>query len=829
MEQRIIPLQVSNEYIIGAGGSVGAVGSHDDVLLELDFRASRQWDGTTRRATFANALGEKKTAILLTADLLEEGQADIYLLPVPAEAKTEAGECYLSLEGFVMQGETEVVRVSTENATFRVMPSKLYSGSDGSVTPTAEEQLQKEIDSIKETIVNAGTSERNAKASADAAAASAAAAAASETAAKDWENLAEAQNTSAQEAKREAKLAAVSASTDASSASGSSTAAASSKDAAEAAAAAAAESEKNAKASADAAAASSSAAESAAAGAEAAKNKAQAAQSAAEAAQKSAEGSAESASASAMDAAASASTAGGRVTEAENAAKSATNSAQLAANAQNGAAYAEETARSAATSAKADADTAAASKTAAETAKNAAQSAQTNAESAAVTAASGAAQATKSAAQAETARNTAESWAVGGTGTREGEDTNNAKYWSDVAQGAAGGGVTSFNGRSGAVVPQKGDYTAAMVGAPALDSNGRIPLDYIPSLAFYAVYGTTTNREIESAFQDGKQIYCIKGSTFGQFVARASEEEHLFVCGDTAWRCISDEWKEETLLASATHARNHATGGSDPITPASIGAAALDENGKVPMAQQESEIFVATYGTTTGAEIQAAYEAGKLVMAKKDDRFGVLTLIQESSGGTRIYIFLCGGTLWTCSENQWGMRPALANAKHASTHATGGSDPLTPEAIGAIPTTEKGEASGVASLDENGKVPMAQQESEIFWATYGTTTGEEILAAYEAGKLVIAEKDGKFGVLTRISGGVYVFLSRDYAWTYYGNQWNERKVLANATHASNHATGGSDPITPASIGAAPAYTYGTEDLTAGTSALETGTLYFVYE
>lgn len=31
----------------------------------------------------------------------------------------------------------------------------------------------------------------------------------------------------------------------------------------------------------------------------------------------------------------------------------------------------------------------------------------------------------------------AESWAVGGTGTRAGEDTNNAKYWSDTSSGAA--------------------------------------------------------------------------------------------------------------------------------------------------------------------------------------------------------------------------------------------------------------------------------------------------------------------------------------------------------------------------------------------------------
>ena len=36
-------------------------------------------------------------------------------------------------------------------------------------------------------------------------------------------------------------------------------------------------------------------------------------------------------------------------------------------------------------------------------------------------------------------------------------------------------------------------------------------------------------------------------------------------------------------------------------------------------------------------------------------------------------------------------------------------------------------------------------------------------------------------------------------------------------------------ITPSSIGAAPAYSYGTEDLEAGVTALETGKLYFVYE
>ena len=63
------------------------------------------------------------------------------------------------------------------------------------------------------------------------------------------------------------------------------------------------------------------------------------------------------------------------------------------------------------------------------------------------------------------ANKAAQSWAVGGTGTREGEDTNNAKYWSEQAAAAAGGGVMSFKGRTGAVMPASGDYTAEMVGA----------------------------------------------------------------------------------------------------------------------------------------------------------------------------------------------------------------------------------------------------------------------------------------------------------------------------------------------------------------------------
>ena len=128
---------------------------------------------------------------------------------------------------------------------------------------------------------------------------------------------------------------------------------------------------------------------------------------------------------------------------------------------------AQSAAEDAQTAAETAASTATSAKTAAETAKTGAVSAQVKAEGAAADAEESAAAAAQSATQVAANSKTAESWAVGGTGTREGEDSNNAKYWCESAQAIAGGGVTSFNGRGGIVKPQKGDYTAEMVGADA--------------------------------------------------------------------------------------------------------------------------------------------------------------------------------------------------------------------------------------------------------------------------------------------------------------------------------------------------------------------------
>lgn len=81
-------------------------------------------------------------------------------------------------------------------------------------------------------------------------------------------------------------------------------------------------------------------------------------------------------------------------------------------------------------------------KDAAGTATNAASSAIQSAAAAsgsASQASAAAAAAAQSAANGENANKNAQSWAVGGTGTRPGEDTNNAKYWAEHAEAVAGG------------------------------------------------------------------------------------------------------------------------------------------------------------------------------------------------------------------------------------------------------------------------------------------------------------------------------------------------------------------------------------------------------
>ena len=121
---------------------------------------------------------------------------------------------------------------------------------------------------------------------------------------------------------------------------------------------------------------------------------------------------------------------------------------------------------------------AAGSEQAAQSAANTASSAASSASQSAAAASGSASQASAAAAAAaqsassvDGVNKTAQSWAVGGTGTRPGEDTDNAKYWAQQAQAAVGGdfatkedaqGYVTAHNKSDAAHP---DLRAAVAGS----------------------------------------------------------------------------------------------------------------------------------------------------------------------------------------------------------------------------------------------------------------------------------------------------------------------------------------------------------------------------
>lgn len=369
---RTIPLKIQNEYITGDKVLIGAAGSHNDVVLRMEF--SPMWEGLTKTVQFRDALGETTIEVLLTADMLEADDTSVYLVPVPNGAKKYAGEMTLCVKGAAVAGEKETRATTAVYGRFTVGESKWDTSAETEqdVPPTQAEQLQSQIENVLATIVDARKAATEAAKSAEGAALSQSRAQTSEQYAGEY----------AQAAANSATRALESATASASSAT------------------------------------------------------------AAKASEGAAAGSATNAAASATSAGKSASAASEKASDAANSASAAATSAQ--------------TAQSAAGAAT---DAASMASEAAEAASGSASQARESAAAAA-----------ESAASVDDINKTAQSWAVGGTGTREGEDTNNAKYWAEHAQQAAGGGVVSFNGRTGSVVPQAGDYDKGMVGLGNVDN-----------------------------------------------------------------------------------------------------------------------------------------------------------------------------------------------------------------------------------------------------------------------------------------------------------------------------------------------------------------------
>lgn len=153
---RIIECHVNDEYILGSGVPIGAVGSFGDVILKLSF--NEMWDGLSIVATFKDALGQNERVVMLLPSMLEYGETRTYLVPVPKAAKALAGRAKLTLSGYstytIDEDGTKTVKkdslTNTATAFFRVLESDSAIVDDDSVGATLADQVQTELNEMGE-------------------------------------------------------------------------------------------------------------------------------------------------------------------------------------------------------------------------------------------------------------------------------------------------------------------------------------------------------------------------------------------------------------------------------------------------------------------------------------------------------------------------------------------------------------------------------------------------------------------------------------------------------------------------------------------------------
>lgn len=170
---RTIPLKIQNEYIAGDKVLIGAAGSHNDVVLRMEF--SPMWDGLAKTVQFCDALGENVVQTLLTANLLETGKTNVYLVAVPGDAKKYTGRMAVAIKGAATSAKKETRATMAAYGTFKVAESNWNETEEVNqdVPASQAEQLQSQIDEILDDIQDARSAAGEAASSASSAAGSA--------------------------------------------------------------------------------------------------------------------------------------------------------------------------------------------------------------------------------------------------------------------------------------------------------------------------------------------------------------------------------------------------------------------------------------------------------------------------------------------------------------------------------------------------------------------------------------------------------------------------------------------------------------------------------
>jgi hypothetical protein len=159
---RIINVKVGGNYLSKDSKNAGVKGEGNVTKLRITF--DEGWNDYAKTVTFFDAHGNNPVKMIQGVDLIEDITEDAltYITPIPPEPLAIAGELTFVIDGY-FDGKRQ--RSIADKLVVKDSPDTDNAGEPTDPTPTQAEQLQKEIDSIKNTIQEATIAEQNAKAS----------------------------------------------------------------------------------------------------------------------------------------------------------------------------------------------------------------------------------------------------------------------------------------------------------------------------------------------------------------------------------------------------------------------------------------------------------------------------------------------------------------------------------------------------------------------------------------------------------------------------------------------------------------------------------------
>lgn len=151
---RVISVDITDEYCKVSNKVAGASGAHNAVDIEFTFNES--WENTSKKVYFFNSRGLNPVVILLLPENINENGK--YQISIPSEPLEFPGRMRMTVKGVVLDSESNVERImisaSFDFDVLEAMIPLLETEPEG-ITSTQAEQFQAQLDAILEDLVNA--------------------------------------------------------------------------------------------------------------------------------------------------------------------------------------------------------------------------------------------------------------------------------------------------------------------------------------------------------------------------------------------------------------------------------------------------------------------------------------------------------------------------------------------------------------------------------------------------------------------------------------------------------------------------------------------------